>query len=44
MILGSAMAGRSIYLSSLRVFFPEYAHELAGKAPPFAAFAGSSSA
>jgi len=28
-ILGNAMAGEKHYLSSLRVFFPEYAHELA---------------
>ena len=27
-ILGNAMAGEKHYLSSLRVFFPEYAHEL----------------
>ena len=28
-ILGNAMAGEKHYLTSLRVFFPEYAHELA---------------
>ena len=35
-ILGNAMAGEKHYLSSLRVFFPEYAHELA-ESPAFAA-------
>jgi len=34
-ILGNAMAGEKHYLSSLRVFFPEYAHELA-ETPGFA--------
>ncbi len=29
-ILGNAMAGEKHYLTALRVFFPEYAHELAG--------------
>ena len=29
-ILGNAMAGEKHYLTSLRVHFPEYAHELAG--------------
>ncbi len=28
-ILGNAMAGEKHYLSSVRIFFPEYAHELA---------------
>ncbi len=31
-ILGNAMAGERHYRTSLRVFFPEYAHELAGSA------------
>jgi len=31
-ILGNAMAGEKHYLTALRVFFPEYAHELAGTA------------
>ncbi|HVN06357.1 MAG TPA: beta-ketoacyl synthase N-terminal-like domain-containing protein, partial [Bryobacteraceae bacterium] len=31
-ILGNAMAGEKHYLSSMRVFFPEYAHELAESA------------
>jgi acyl transferase domain-containing protein/NAD(P)-dependent dehydrogenase (short-subunit alcohol dehydrogenase family) len=31
-ILGNAMAGEKHYLSSVRVFFPEYAHELADTA------------
>ena len=31
-ILGNAMAGEKHYLTSLRVFFPEYAHELAESA------------
>ena len=35
-ILGNAMAGEKHYLTSLRVFFPEYAHELA-ESPGFAA-------
>ena len=35
-ILGNAMAGEKHYLSSLRVFFPEYAHELE-ESPSFAA-------
>jgi len=35
-ILGNAMAGEKHYLTSLRVFFPEYAHELA-ESPSFAA-------
>ena len=35
-ILGNAMAGEKHYLTALRVFFPEYAHELAG-IPSFAA-------
>ncbi len=35
-ILGNAMAGEKHYLSSLRVFFPEYAHEL-GESASFAA-------
>ncbi len=34
-ILGNAMAGEKHYRSSLRVFFPEYAHELA-ESPSFA--------
>ena len=34
-ILGNAMAGEKHYLSSLRVFFPEYAHKLA-ESPAFA--------
>ncbi len=34
-ILGNAMAGEKHYRSSLRVFFPEYAHELA-ESPGFA--------
>ena len=34
-ILGNAMAGEKHYLSSLRVFFPEYARELA-QSPSFA--------
>ncbi len=34
-ILGNAMAGEKHYLSSLRIFFPEYAHELA-ESPGFA--------
>ena len=29
-ILGNAMAGEKHYLTALRVYFPEYAHELAG--------------
>ena len=35
-ILGNAMAGEKHYLTALRVFFPEYAHELDGS-PSFAA-------
>lgn len=35
-ILGNAMAGEKHYLTSLRVFFPEYAYELA-ETPGFAA-------
>jgi len=35
-ILGNAMGGEKHYLTSLRVFFPEYAHELA-ESPAFAA-------
>ena len=35
-ILGNAMAGEKHYLTALRVFFPEYAHELA-KSTGFAA-------
>ena len=35
-ILGNAMAGEKHYLTALRVFFPEYAHELA-ESPSFAA-------
>ena len=35
-ILGSAMGGEKHYLTSFRVFFPEYAHELA-ESPAFAA-------
>src|SRR5271166_4295163 len=35
-ILGNAMAGERHYRTSLRVFFPEYAHELA-ESPSFAA-------
>jgi len=35
-ILGNAMAGEKQYLSSLRVFFPDYAHEL-GESASFAA-------
>ncbi len=31
-ILGNAMAGEKHYLSSVRIFFPEYAHELADTA------------
>src|ERR1019366_4999493 len=31
-ILGNAMAGEEHYLTSLRVYFPEYARELAGSA------------
>ena len=34
-ILGNAMAGEKHYLSSVRVFFPEYAHELE-ESPSFA--------
>jgi acyl transferase domain-containing protein/NAD(P)-dependent dehydrogenase (short-subunit alcohol dehydrogenase family)/acyl carrier protein len=37
-ILGNAMAGEKHYLTALRVFFPEYAHELAESAS-FAALA-----
>jgi acyl transferase domain-containing protein len=35
-IVGNAMAGEKHYLTALRVFFPEYAHELA-ESPSFAA-------
>ena len=42
-ILGNAMAGEKHYLSSVRIFFPEYAHELADTAS-FAEFAGGDAA
>ena len=39
-IIGNAMGGEKHYLTSLRVFFPEYAHELADS-PSFAALSAT---